>query len=130
VTDLLTELREHDLPPKWDGRAVLWEGWSDQLVAHVCPPPKEREVCAACGSLARAVVNRGLLAHRRGTTLAVLDGHLRAHRPGKVGYWVLYAWRCPGCKQDVVWDVRRDEWWDLDFTDYGDAGSADPDGRW
>jgi len=38
----------------------------------------------------------------------------------------LYAFRCPSCGVDEVWDIRTDEWWTLDETDYGPGGSSRP----
>ena len=36
MSDLLTMLREHDLPPRWDGLAVVWEGWQYAPPVHWC----------------------------------------------------------------------------------------------
>ena len=38
----------------------------------------------------------------------------------------LYAFRCPECHEDQVWDMRTDEWWTLDDSDYGPTGSVRP----
>jgi hypothetical protein len=130
MTDLLSLMRENDLPPKWDGRAVLWESWRDDSDMFVCPPPHERSVCPACGSVERRVRNRGLLAHRRSTTAETIANYVKVGMPGKVAYWSLFAYRCTDCKHDQVWDMRRDELWDLDPSDYADDGSEHPDGRW
>lgn len=37
----------------------------------------------------------------------------------------LAAFRCPDCEHDYVLDFANDEAWDLDPTDYTDAGSYD-----
>lgn len=46
MSDLLTMLREHDLPPRWDDRLVAWRGWETQPPAFICPPPRQ-ECCEA-----------------------------------------------------------------------------------
>ena len=69
MSDLLSLLREHDLPPKWDGLAVLWKGW------EYVPPTSMtmfhssgRDVCEGCGMLTTErgfpcwSANRGLVA--------------------------------------------------------------------
>lgn len=135
MNDLLTLLREHDLPPRWDGLATVWDGWETQIPAFVCPPPKS-SCCSACGSLATPVVNRGRVARVPAVThdrirehddkrarLGAGNGHL-AGRP--VALYRLHAFRCPDCRHDVVWDVDTDEWFDLDHTDYGPEGSTAP----
>ena len=38
----------HDLPPKWDGRTVTWQGWQSEPT-FICPPPKPTP-CRSCGS--------------------------------------------------------------------------------
>ena len=63
MSDLLTLLREHDLPPRWDGHAVWWEGWHPGIVpVFICPPPRRPLCCEGCGSLAEPVSNCGLVA--------------------------------------------------------------------
>ena len=134
MTDLLTLAREHDLPPKWEGLAVLWRGWEAGLRNHViiCPPPKTPECCAACGSFEEPVTNRGLVA----VALFLTHDQLRAeeenrkrlgslaHKRKPRALYRLFAHRCPDCKHDVVWDTDTDDWWDLDHTDYGPDGST------
>lgn len=112
-------IREHDLPPRWDGHAVEWAGWEDRgpttLVFHL---PVESHACPSCGSLAaqrgeRANVGRVL--PREGTT-ALHTGHRR-----------LFATRCADCGHDQVYDLERDALYDLDDTDYGPEGSVEPE---
>lgn len=133
MTDLLTLAREHDLPPFWNGRAVLWRGWEDPEpgVTFICPPPKERHVCEGCGSTQEWVVNRGEVAvwpsltHddlRRENENRQRLGSL-AHKRKPRSLWRLRAYRCPDCHLDTVWDMDTDEWWVLDHTDYGPEGS-------
>jgi hypothetical protein len=125
--------RRHDLPPRWDDRIVTWRGWEVQIEAFICPPPRQR-CCEACGSLAKPVVNRGVVAVSPATTQAELDydaenrrrlGRL-AHKRPLIAFVRLHVFRCPDCKTDLVWDTDTDEWWTLDDTDYGDDGSVDP----
>ena len=49
-----------------------------------------------------------------------------AHKRKSIALWRLYAFRCPDCRLDTVWDHDTDEWWTLDHTDYSDAGSSQP----
>lgn len=129
--DLLTLAREHDLPPKWNGRAVLWEGWRAQPPVFLCPPPK-LICCEGCASLADPLANRGLVAVWQSFTHDDLRaeeanrerlGSL-AHKRKPRALWRLRAYRCPDCKLDTVWDTFTDEWWTLDHTDYGPDGSS------
>lgn len=132
--DLLLGLREHDLPPLWDGRVVLWRGWEDPEPGHVfiCPPPKQRHVCEGCGSLEPWVTNRGMVAVSPSLTREELlyeeENRARlgslAHKRKPRALWRLHAYRCPDCKLDTVWDHDTDQWWTLDFTDYGPEGSS------
>lgn len=132
MTDLLTMTREHDLPPKWNGRAVLWEGWrATPGPVFICPPPKLR-CCEGCGSLAEPVSNRGLVSVWSSFThddlRAEEENRARlgslAHKRKPRALWRLRAYRCPDCKLDTVWDTDTDEWWTLDHTDYGHEGSS------
>ena len=138
--DLLTLLREHDLPPRWDGHAVWWEGWHPGIgpvficPVFICPPPRRPLCCEGCGSLAEPVSNRGLVAVWASLTPEDIEreeenrrrlGSL-AHKRKRRAYWRLRAYRCPDCKLDTVWDIDTDDWWTLDHTDYSDDGSETP----
>lgn len=61
--------RAHDLPPRWDGHVVVWDGWEAGALSDVrlCPP-LPRECCPACGSLAETTTNRGRVARSGITT--------------------------------------------------------------
>lgn len=136
--DLLTELRENDLPPFWDGHAVVWEGWEyAQSGVFICPTPK-REVCEGCGkpTMERGFpcwsVNKGMVAdspslphddfHRENAARDRLPVRVKGKMPRR--WWLnLYAWRCHHCQLDTVWDVNTGEMWTLDHTDYGPEGS-------
>lgn len=141
MTDLLTLLREHDLPPYWDGRAVWWEGWQPQLnQVFICGRGARslaNRCCEACGSRARPSVNRGHVARVPATgrerwverceawaRLPLGARHLLPKHPS--GVIELHAFRCPDCRTDIVWDQPADRWWVLDHTDYGDQGSVQP----
>lgn len=128
MTDLLVLAREHDLPPFWDGHAVLWSEWEPQLEVlaggHFRPEP-----CSRCRSTARRHHARGFLAHRRSTTHDQLAGIILGPRPELLGYITLHAFRCPDCSHDQVLDsLIGGRWWDLEPDDYGARGSADPTG--
>jgi hypothetical protein len=114
----------HDLPPRWDGLSVVWRGW-DEFDMRSCPP----RGCDSCGHFG-ALVNLGLvgdepqMSHEdvehddRAVRLAF---SMRSRRERKS--WLrLTAFRCTGCGLDVVVDDERNVW-DLDESDYGEAGS-------
>ena len=105
--------RRHDLPPRWDGCTVEWQGWhvdDTTLRFHL-----RRECCHTCGSLEWPVINVGRVrADGRGVWIL--------HRSGGYQLGRLYAFRCPDCKHDRVVDLAGVEW-DLDDTDYDDEGS-------
>ena len=130
--DLFVTSREHDLPPKWDGNAVLWSEWGENPFRHafICPPPRERRVCPRCGSIEDPVYARGMVAQKRSTDVDRIRRYKAIGRPGEVAPWRLFAFRCVDCRHDQVYDMHKSEWWDLDPNDYGDDGSVDPEGRW
>lgn len=103
--------RLHDLPPAWDGVPVTWRPWQtgrSTLVFHV----RNAELaCRACGLLDEDLTAVGIID---------LDIPRNGWRPR------LHAHRCRGCGRDQVHDLDTDEMWDLDATDYGDAGSVPP----
>lgn len=121
MADLLTLVRENDLPPKWDGHPVEWAGWQNSPVI-VCTRVK-REPCPGCGSRAERVHNRGMVVVNLAQAGAPRIGRARFQEVTKRA---LYAFRCPDCLLDTVWDMWSDEWWDLDHTDYGPEGSNAP----
>lgn len=102
------------LPPRWDGADVEWRAWDRTDDVFVCyrsrKPRPER--CERCRSTAAPLSNAGKASSGpdwRGTPT-----------------YRLFAFRCPDCHLDTVWDMRADEWWTLGPEDYGDAGSHDP----
>lgn len=141
MSDLLTMLRDHDLPPKWDGKVVIWQGWEYvHSGAFLCPAPS-REVCEGCGmpTMERGFpcwsTNWGLLA---ASAILTREDYLaeeakRARLPEKLRHKVtrhwwrsLCAFRCHHCSLDNVWDTTSGEMWTLDHADYGDKGSVAP----
>jgi len=139
MNDLLVLAQANDLPPRWDGLIVQWQGWEYPLTAFVCPPPK-REVCQRCGAptthrgFGAYSVNRGHVALRTSTTVDDLaeDAENRArlkslgHKRPRLALMRLFAFRCHECHLDTVWDTDTDEMWVLDHTDYNDEGSEQP----
>lgn len=134
--DLFAATRGHDLPPRWDGLLVVqWTPWeADPDPVFICPPPKARPCCPACGSPHPTVTSRGMVALRPSLTREQWEyeeenrrrlGRLAGKRK-PVALWRLYAFRCQDCRHDMVWDTDPDEWWDLDPTDYEDDGSVRP----
>lgn len=140
--DLLTMLREHDLPPRWDGRAVAWDGWeyvppSSMTMWH----SRGRDVCEGCGmpdterGLPCWSTNKGYRADSARLTHDdyAAEEAARARLPFTLGgkmprhWWIeLHAFRCHHCQLDTVWDTVTGEWWTLDHTDYGAEGSSPP----
>lgn len=139
MSDLLVALRENDLPPKWDGFVVAWQGWRYVRAAFICPP--RVEVCEGCGmpTMERGFpawsVNQGLVADSRRLTLD--DFAYEEANRARLPEWArhkaprhwrisLQAFRCHSCSLDTVWDMNTQETWVLDYTDYGNDGSAAP----
>ena len=140
MSDLLTMLREHDIPPRWDGLAVVWEGWQHAPPVHWCSA-RLVDVCEGCGrpTTHRGYpcwsVNWGLMPDRARLThedyaaenapRARLPESLRHKRPRR--WWVrLQAYRCHHCDLDTVHDTRTGLTWTLDHADYSDTGSVAP----
>lgn len=111
---LSIDLREHDLPPRWDGHPVQWGEWKPMPDVTICPPPKA-DKCVKCGSTEAANQARGVR-QDFANVRRLLGGDL-------------IAMRCPRCDHDVVWDLATNEWWDLDDSDYQDGGSREVSGR-
>jgi hypothetical protein len=122
--DLFTLAREFDLPRRWDGLVVVWQGWEEQRM-FLCPPPP-REVCRRCASVDSRPTNRGLVALRRDISRDVIEAHRKMDAVARVARARLHAFRCTGCQHDEVWDFQTQLTWDLDFTDYGPDGSVNP----
>lgn len=116
----------HDLPPRWDGRPVVWQGWTAPIV-FMCSIPER--ACAECGSRRDPSLNAGLVGDSPDLTRAAVkrnDDAIRFHRrmaPARIGWIRLTAFRCPDCGHDVVVDDEGTAW-DLEPSDYTDAGSV------
>lgn len=114
--------RDHDLPPRWDGHTVEWQGWRSDLPQPVCAKARaalRAEACPACGHIGERPMNRGIV--RRAHTI-------RGGKPIRRGISLvrnLFAFRCQNCCHDQVLDNLSNDaqWWDLDDTDYTDQGS-------
>ena len=78
--------------------------------------------------MADELTNSGLVGRNRKVTLDQIEGHQRSRTVGEVAHWCLSARRCPDCGHDVVVELDSGVVWDLDLSDYGDGGSANPDG--
>lgn len=134
--DLLTESRKHDLPPKWNGLAVRWGEWKKAPYVFICPSPDDLGACPKCGSIALREVNVGEVAALPEITVEQIEqrearrAELPAHARGdlaRLAWRRLHVSRCGDCLHDVVVDMDTHETWDLDYTDYGDEGSVEPD---
>lgn len=110
-------MTHHDLPPKWDGWPVEWEGWGFAPPIHMCGKGLDLrgDVCGKCGYVGEQPMNRG-----RAREPFPWRGRFQRGR-------TLVATRCPHCRHDVVLtNVANPEWWDLEPADYLDAGSVAP----
>lgn len=110
-------LREHDLPPMWDGHPVAWDDeWEPTPAMNICPPPKNPG-CEHCGSLAQSLMRCGLRGPFRTATRNRYNQIVKGWTHDR-----LTVLRCPDCLHDVVVDS---EWnlWDLGPEDYGPRGS-------
>jgi|SRR5699024_5201304 len=93
----------NDLPPKWDGRTVEWEGWEPPI--FICPPlPDHERACDQCGTIDSKQSNTGRIHTEQGIDL-------------------LIASRCQHCNHDTVYEATTQQVWDLDPSDYSDDGS-------
>ena len=112
----------NDLPPRWDGQAVVWNGWQ-RMPVMLCMLPDD-SCCEACGSDKNRSLCFGLLADDDGMTARDVRTNDAACRVGATTRrsWIrLTAYRCPDCGHDQVDD--GEDVWNLDPDDYTDAGS-------
>lgn len=105
------------LPDLWDWEPVKWSAWTDDAISDSSANfhwPLEVLACNQCGVLGKQRFATGIRPVRRdlGETYPVRS---------------LHAMRCADCGHDVVVDQRTEESWDLDETDYGPAGSVQPE---
>lgn len=97
----------NDLPPKWDGQPVTWHGWNYEPTTLEYHLPVDQRACDQCGTVAYQPINAG-------SRLCPDHGHQIRD---------LFAFRCLHCKFDYVFDMRTNQSWDLDPSDYSDGGS-------
>lgn len=124
--------REHDLPPRWDGRPVQWDDWSEPVWTtldwHL---GDEWRACTGCGAIDQRETCMGRVQALPGDTRMVAvvrytrSGHRyeRTEERSSLVFAELTAMRCRHCNADVVLDHGRAEVWELDASDYGAAGS-------
>lgn len=91
--------RDYDLPPFWDGHRVQWGRWE---IGWITLCRERASCCPYCGSTERPPVCHGVIAGQKNR---------------------LWAYRCPDCRHDQVYELRGDSVWDLDESDYTDVGS-------
>lgn len=137
--ELVPDNQGRPLPVKWDDHKVTWDEFKIEpattLEFHVTKAERLRWCCTKCGTPDREAT------HAVGT-VHPLEGEMTEgtvrRRSKRTGNWlnvptmvpawplrVLHASRCGGCGLDTVWDMRTDEWWELDESDYGPDGSQD-----
>lgn len=137
---LAFEGRRHDLPPRWDGRAVEWSEW-DTSPTFVCGTRGSVRAsrCEGCGSTASNATSRGTVYPLDGEMFETHEPRVKRTRSGSeyVAGTVtvarrarpgvrLFASRCPDCGLDTVVDYTSEpeQVWTLDESDYGDEGST------
>lgn len=120
-------LVSHPLPVSWDGRTVEWDRWALDPEVFICGRDGRQTARCECGSDLRPFTARGLRhpSDRMLQDHAALPSIMTPFTPRPT--YDLRALRCPTCGQVDVWDMESDEWWTLDPTDYGPAGSNPPD---
>lgn len=95
---------------------MTWCGWVPIQTSMDYHLPLDQVACDKCGGLGEGtLINSGArpaTIPREGWATLIRD---------------IFATRCPHCGHDRVWDSVADEYWDLDETDYSDAGSCDPE---
>lgn len=129
--------RVHDLPPRWDGRTVEWGPWQQVRTSLPFHVPLDQQACTTCGLIDEPLTAGGKVLPLPGETFEWPDvrtlpsGRTYTRGTKRVPAWpvlCLVAFRCPGCGADRVHDERTGETWDLDASDYGDAGSVEVTG--
>lgn len=123
-----------DLPPAWDGVPVVWSEWSTggtTLALHI---PADQLACPECGAVEEPTISFGKRPPETPTIMSTRTKTTKSGRkyavPHEIQAWPvrdLIASRCRHCNHDVVTDLRTDERWDLDESDYSPAGSYPAD---
>ena len=137
---LAFEGRRHDLPPRWDGRAVKWSEW-DTSPTFLCGTrgSVRASQCEGCGATASNATSRGTVYPLDGEMFETHEPRVKRTRSGReyaAGTVTvarrarpgvrLFAFRCPDCGLDTVVDYTSEpeQVWPLDESDYGDEGST------
>ena len=114
----------NDLPPKWDGQPVEWEGWINLETSMAIHSPLDDLTCRACGSIGEPSINSGKRLQTFRTWKRTRSGHrYLSNETHQRPIRDLWAFRCRHCGHDQVLDDRTDTIWDLDPSDYSDDGS-------
>ena len=134
------EGRRHDLPPRWDGRAVEWSEWDTDPMFFCGRPQPPAPRCEGCGSTASNATSRGTVSPLDGDTYESERPVVKRTRSGReyqagvqivTANWrnpvtSIVAFRCPDCGLDTVvgYTSEPEQVWTLDESDYGDEGST------
>lgn len=125
-----------DLPPAWDGAPVEWSEWSTGHTTLALHIPADKLACDHCGTVEEPSINFGKRPPEHPTVMTTRTKTTRSGRkyevPHEIPSWPirdLIAARCRHCGHDTVHDLRTDERWDLDESDYSPAGSYPADVR-
>lgn len=124
-----------DLPPLWDGVPVQWSEWStghSTLAYHI---PADQLACSECGAIEEPSISFGMRPPETPTftstrTKTTKKSGRKYDVVCEVPAWGMrdiYAARCRHCGHDRVTDLRTDEVWDLDASDYAPEGSYPAD---
>lgn len=124
----------HDLPPSWDGVPVEWSEWSKGGTTLALHLPPDQLACPECGAVEEPAISFG---KRPPETPTIMGTRIKTTKSGRqytvpqeIKAWAvrdLIASRCKHCLHDVVTDLRTDERWDLDESDYAPQGSYPAD---
>lgn len=124
----------HDLPPFWDGVPVEWGEWSDIRSSIILHVPADHMACDKCGAIDESLIAWGLRSASEATVATTKTKTTKSGRKYSivcdVPAWPIrdiYAARCRHCGHDRVTDMRTDEVWDLDESDYAPEGSYPAD---
>lgn len=109
-----------DLPPRWDGYEVTWDGRWESSVSSLALHLPDLGACEECGSVRSQVHRWGTYwwTWERPAHMPLRDGpekHLRR----------IMAQRCQDCEHTTVTEMETHETWDIDESDLTDEGSYD-----
>ena len=120
----------NDLPPSWDGAPVEWSAWTSNRTTLSFHAPAEALACDQCGAVDEPLICWGKRPPETPTFASTRTKMTKSGRKYEVAHEVkawavldLIAHRCRHCGKDEVRDLRTDERWDLEESDYGAAGS-------